>query len=176
MNKYTDYDSALNTDAETFTDEHFDSFVSRIKEHNQMISLHDFLVDRVAEHIDQYMSIEEAMEIIKNCKVEETNADLWAGLPPKEAVIAMGFWSYRNDLYDKIVELYRERLAEEVEQQENEIDILLSKLQVLRAKMQEFDENAEPYKVAQQRKDELEIQIGDAETLLNELNQTIENI
>lgn len=66
---------------------------------------------RMEESIYTPFSLEDAVFVIDNCENEETDAGLWEGLDPSDAIIAMAVYSYRADAWFKAEELYDEMLT-----------------------------------------------------------------
>lgn len=155
--KYANYDEALENDSKSFIEEFFGDLLEGIKDGsitdcksfiNEDEKLHSFLEDN-------FLSLKESFDIIENCKNEETNSSLWVDLPPKDAIVSMAFWSYKNDLsyqilrdiktkleidilcdvdelmdkLDELIESHKETLDSEYESDENLVQSKLEELE-----------------------------------------------
>lgn len=123
--RYSNYNETLESDAHEFTFTHFQTFLDLIKDGDKpsfSVFLHDD--GKLNESMNQYLNLHEAFHIINNCEMEADDTAMWEGLPPKEAVIAMAFYSYRNDLQNSIRDLFIEKLESELMDEEERIDIL----------------------------------------------------
>jgi hypothetical protein len=166
--RYARYEVALEEDSKRFFDQYFDDFIDEIKEGNSDFS--SFVNDygKIHEFIDQYISLKEAVDIIENCDEEETDSGLWEGLKPKEAIISMAFWSYKNDVYWEVNKLFKKGLEDILYNIENEWEKLTDEFEEMKE-----DENSH---ISEEGVRLLKDQIVKLEGFICELNSAIDSL
>lgn len=129
---YSNYHEKVRSDTGDFVNEYFDDFLQSVKD-GEKADFHDYIDgdNKLHEHIDQYLDLREAVDILEQCENEETDSGLWEGLPPKEAVTAMAFWSFKADVYKEIKSMFEEKLNDELVELESKLDSMHDKLEEL---------------------------------------------
>jgi predicted RNase H-like nuclease (RuvC/YqgF family) len=177
--RYSEYHNALDNDAEEFVDNYYDDFLDEIKGGYATRHFFDSFIDddgKLHSHIDEYLSLHEAVDIIENCDNEETDSGLWEGMSPKEAIIAMAFWSYRLDIMEKVKELFKDKLTDELIEQEGVLDTLYSELDELKDKLEKVDEESEEYPTLEESVENQENKVEAVEDYIKELNAVIDDM
>jgi DNA repair exonuclease SbcCD ATPase subunit len=149
---FENYYDKRQSDAEDFVDQYWDELMTELKDGGRFDS-YDFIdgESRLHEFVDQYISPREAIDILDNADETETDSGLWEGIEnPLDAVSAMGFWTYKLDLYNKIKEVMKEKLEEQLEKEklkqsnfENELSQLQNRLEHYQELVEELQEKEE---------------------------------
>jgi len=66
------------------------------------------LHSQIESSLTWQQGLRESEIIINNCENEETDTGLWQGLQPDEAITAKAFWTYKNEVFQKGLELIEE--------------------------------------------------------------------
>lgn len=164
--KYYNYAETLRNDVEDFVHNCFDEFLDDIK--SSGIQEFNDVSRRMDEWITGVLSLREAVDILENCYNEETNSDFWRDLSPKEAIVSMAYWSYRNDFIEAVRYTFDDRINSEIDEQEEKLNDLESKLNYFEDK----DSNEE----IENRKDELSDKIDELSNYVHALRNTQSNI
>lgn len=176
MSRYKLYNTALSNDAEDFVNQYFDTFLENIKDMGSQ-NFDSYVNDdgKLHETIDQYLDLEDAVTIIENCSEEETDSGLWEGLSPKEAIVSMAFWSYKNDMYFRIKELFEERINEVINEELNKLEHLETRLGELEELFEGLDEDDNRIESVDDKITDLRDKIDNINEYIGELNDSIDH-
>lgn len=171
--EFTSYKDRLDQDAKSFMNDFYKEFLDSVKEDGSK-ELNEFIDGdgKLHNFIDQYLSLREAVEIIEQCDNEETDSSIWEGLPPKEAIVSMGFWSYKNDMYIMVKEMFEEKLNEDLLSAEDDFDNISDEVDRLSA---ELEENKDSKEIKKQYEEAVEA-FNKQQEFVDELSSTIDRI
>lgn len=71
-------------------------------------SYDDNLRDYVEESLLWQHGLKDAEIILSNCEYEETDSTLWEGLDPEEMIDTKAFWTYKREVYNRVVKKINE--------------------------------------------------------------------
>lgn len=175
MSGFSNYQERLNNDAEDFINNYIDEIIEEVKEGN--FDLHDFCFydGKLDEHVDEYLDLQEAVDIIENCNNEESDSGLWEGQQPEEALKTKAMFSYRLDVYEEVAEVLSDKLEEYASDLEDQVNGLEADKKVLEEELEDLEELDEEDQ-DEDRIEQLEEEISDIEEEIDELNEQISNI
>lgn len=130
MNKYANYLDALIEDAKALVNDFFDRLTESVKDGDR-IDAYRFIDEDcdIHQHVDSlYIDFEDAFHILQNCTNEETDSGLWEGQEPKQAIITMAFFTYRQELMEATQGAFLEKLEELAEAETNKLNDLKDEL------------------------------------------------
>lgn len=167
MSEFKNYYGYIADQAKMFVDEYKEDVFAEVKDGNT--DAYDLLNDsRVHEWVDNnfiYVDLIDSAHIIEQSDNVETDYGLWEGQDPQEAIKAMAFFTYRNDLYYAVKELFEE-----------ELDSELTNLQEQLTELQERFDNLEDDEENEDDRDELKEQIGELEEHIDNFENAIESL
>lgn len=167
MSEFQNYYGYISDQAKMFVDEHKEDVFTEVRDGNT--DVYDLLNDsKIHEWVDNdfiYVDLIDSAHIIEQSDNVETDYGLWEGQDPQEAIKAMAFFTYRNDLYYAVKELMEE-----------ELDSELTNLQEQLTELQEELENLEDNEDNEDDRDELEEQIGELEEQTNNFELAIDSL
>ncbi len=123
MSKFENYYEYIGEEAKIFTDDFFDELFDNIKEGD--IYIHDFIDQNLHDWADNdfiYVGLLEGAEILDQSEEVETDSGLWEGQEPEDAVVTKAFFTYKNDMMNEIKSLITQRLTDELNHLNNQID------------------------------------------------------
>lgn len=179
MSKFENYGKKLDSDTNLFLDEHFDTLLEEIREGRATRNaVHSWLDDdgKLHEFVDQYLDLRDAVEILEQCKHEETDSGLWEGLSLREAVSAMAFWSYNSDLRYEIEETVKDKLEDELMEAESSLDTLHMELDQLNEELESSESEDDSIGIIETDISLKEEEISDLEGFISTLNSVIDGI
>lgn len=110
-----DYRKEVESEAKDFIDNHEDDIKESILEGNTDIDdvkPHGGLYEDFREECQPSYDLEDAAFVIKNCDNEESDSGIWEGQEPEDAIISKAIYSFQNDVWEKIREIFEEMVSE----------------------------------------------------------------
>lgn len=163
MGQFTNYKEYINNEARNFVDEYEDDLLDEIKNGNT--DVYEFVNDyRVHEWVDNdfiYVDLTDSAEILEQSDNVETDSGLWEGKEPVEAIKTQAFFTYRNDLSDKVISMFKSVLQNKLDELEKHLEELKEELK------NEQDEN---------NLEEIGNEIDEIEEFTEYIEEAIDNI
>ena len=103
-----DYSNEIEREAVNFLLNHEEMIVEALKE-NKDFDRNDIDDLDTAFHeniVDKAYTTKDAAYVIDNCRNPETDSGLWEGQEPIESLQSMAAWSFANDVWVELMELY----------------------------------------------------------------------
>lgn len=130
MGQFANYKEYIDNEARSFVDEYEDELLDEIKDGNT--DVYEFVNDyRVHEWVDNdfiYVDLTDSAEILEQSDNVETDYGLWEGQEPVEAIKTQAFFTYRNDLSDKIMSIFESVLQDKLDELEERLEELREEL------------------------------------------------
>lgn len=130
MGQFANYKEYIDNEARSFVDEYEDELLDEIKDGNT--DVYEFVNDyRVYEWVDNdfiYVDLTDSAEILEQSDNVETDYGLWEGQEPVEAIKTQAFFTYRNDLSDKIMSIFESVLQDKLDELEERLEELREEL------------------------------------------------
>lgn len=167
MSEFQNYYVYISDQAKMFVDEHREDVFKEVRDGNTDVYnlLNDSKIHEWADNDFIYVDIIDSAHIIEQSNNVETDYGLWEGQDPQDAIKAMAFFTYRNDLYYAVKELMEE-----------ELDSELTNLQEQLTELQEQFDNLEDNEENEDDRDELEEQIEELEDEANNFELAINSL
>lgn len=130
MGQFANYKEYVDNEARSFVDEYEDELLYEIKNGNT--DVYEFVNDyRVHEWVDNdfiYVDLIDSAEILEQSDNIETDFGLWEGQEPVEAIKTQAFFTYKNDLSDKVISIFESVLQDKLNELEERLEKLREEL------------------------------------------------
>ena len=130
MGQFANYKEYVDNEARSFVDEYEDELLDEIKNGNT--DVYEFVNDyRVHEWVDNdfiYVDLTDSAEILEQSDNVETDFGLWEGQEPIEAIKTQAFFTYKNDLSDKVISIFESVLQDKLNEFEERLEKLREEL------------------------------------------------
>lgn len=130
MGQFANYKEYIDNEARSFVDEYEDDLLDEIR--NGYTDVYEFVNDyRVHEWVDNdfiYVDLIDSAEILEQSDNVETDFGLWEGQEPVEAIKTQAFFTYRNDLSDKVISIFKSILQDKLDEFEKHLENLREEL------------------------------------------------
>lgn len=130
MGQFANYKEYVDNEARSFVDEYEDELLDEIKNGNT--DIYEFVNDyRVHEWVDNdfiYVDLTDSAEILEQSDNVETDFGLWEGQEPIEAIKTQAFFTYKNDLSDKVISIFESVLQDKLNELEERLEKLREEL------------------------------------------------
>lgn|SRR5690606_3281756 len=130
MGQFANYKEYVDNEARSFVDEYEDELLDEIKNGNT--DVYEFVNDyRVHEWVDNdfiYVDLTDSAEILEQSDNVETDFGLWEGEEPVEAIKTQAFFTYRNDLSNKVISIFESVLQDKLNEFEERLEKLREEL------------------------------------------------
>lgn len=130
MGQFANYKEYVDNEARSFVDEYEDELLDEIKDGNT--DVYEFVNDyRVHEWVDNdfiYVDLTDSAEILEQSDNIETDFGLWEGQEPVEAIKTRAFFTYRNDLSNKVISIFESVLQDKLNELEERLEKLREEL------------------------------------------------
>lgn len=130
MGQFANYKEYVDNEARSFVDEYEDELLDEIKNGNT--DVYEFVNDyRVHEWVDNdfiYVDLTDSAEILEQSDNVETDFGLWEGQEPIEAIKTQAFFTYKNDLSDKVISIFESVLQDKLNELEKRLEKLREEL------------------------------------------------
>lgn len=130
MGQFANYREYIDNEARSFVDEYEDELLDEIKDGNT--DVYEFVNDyRVHEWVDNdfiYVDLTDSAEILEQSDNVEIDSGLWEGQEPVEAIKTQAFFTYRNDLSDKVMSIFESVLQDKLDELEERLEELREEL------------------------------------------------
>jgi len=130
VGQFANYKEYVDNEARSFVDEYEDELLDEIKNGNT--DVYEFVNDyRVHEWVDNdfiYVDLTDSAEILEQSDNVETDFGLWEGEEPVEAIKTQAFFTYRNDLSNKVISIFESVLQDKLNEFEERLEKLREEL------------------------------------------------
>lgn len=130
MGQFANYKEYVDNEARSFVDEYEDELLDEIKNGNT--DVYEFVNDyRVHEWVVNdfiYVDLTDSAEILEQSDNVETDFGLWEGQEPVEAIKTQAFFTYRNDLSNKVINIFKSVLQDKLNELEERLEKLREEL------------------------------------------------
>lgn len=130
MGQFANYKEYVDNEARSFVDEYEDELLDEIKNGNT--DVYEFVNDyRVHEWVDNnfiYVDLTDSVEILEQSDNVETDFGLWEGQEPIEAIKTQAFFTYKNDLSDKVISIFESVLQDKLNELEERLEKIREEL------------------------------------------------
>ena len=130
MGQFANYKEYVDNEARSFVDEYEDELLDEIKNGNT--DVYEFVNDyRVHEWVDNnfiYVDLTDSAEILEQSDNVETDFGLWEGQEPIEAIKTQAFFTYKNDLSDKVISIFESVLQDKLNELEERLEKIREEL------------------------------------------------
>lgn len=121
-NLIINYYGVVNEQAELFISDYIDDIMDAIENEYNFFEIID---DNLHEFVDNafiYVGLKEAAVIIEESYNEETDGGLWEGQQPEDAIVTKAFFTFKNDLREKVLDMVDQELEDKIAEIEERIE------------------------------------------------------
>ena len=108
------YYNVVREEAETFFGDNIDDILDAVEND---YNIYEIIDDNLHEFVDNafiYVGLKEAAVIIEESYNEETDGGLWEGQQPEDAIVTKAFFTFKNDLREKVLEMVAQELENKI--------------------------------------------------------------
>ena len=108
------YYNVVREEAETFFGDNIDDILDAVEND---YNIYEIIDDNLHEFVDNafiYVGLKEAAVIIEESYNEETDDGLWEGQQPEDAIVTKAFFTFKNDLREKVLEMVAQELEDKI--------------------------------------------------------------
>ena len=139
------YYNVVREEAETFFGDNIDDILDAVEND---YNIYEIIDDNLHEFVDNafiYVGLKEAAVIIEESYNEETDDGLWEGQQPEDAIVTKAFFTFKNDLREKVLEMVAQELEDKIAGIEERIEEIEYDEDYDEAAIDELEEQKQKY-------------------------------